>query len=164
MAIRAGFVGAVLLIPLFVGGCYRGYKSAEDLESEDRGPTACQKSCAQLGMHMSAFVLVEHTTSGCVCAPNQPPPGYPPPMPRRMPAGPAPQGAPPSPPAAPAGTPPAATPPASSQAPASPPPGPESQSEQGSAATAAAYVVIQAQRQAARRTAGQNQPVNYNHP
>lgn len=54
---------------LAVSACYRGYKSAKDLDSDERGPNACAKSCKDLGMQMSAFVLVEHGTSGCVCSP-----------------------------------------------------------------------------------------------
>jgi hypothetical protein len=53
-----------------LSGCYRGYKSAKDLDSDDRGPKACAASCKELGMTMSAFVLVEHQTSGCVCTPE----------------------------------------------------------------------------------------------
>lgn len=56
---------ALLALP----GCYRGYKSPKELDSDDRGPKACARSCKELGLEMSAFVLVEHQTSGCVCSP-----------------------------------------------------------------------------------------------
>lgn len=77
LAIRnwAVVTGVCLLIG---SGCHRGYKTAEDLDSDDRGPQACAKSCSDLGMQMSAFVLVEHGTSGCVCAPTGPAPAGPP--------------------------------------------------------------------------------------
>jgi hypothetical protein len=52
-----------------ISGCYRGYKSAKDLDSDERGPKACASACKHLGLEMSAFVLVEHQTSGCVCSP-----------------------------------------------------------------------------------------------
>jgi hypothetical protein len=64
----------VLLGSLLVAGCYRGYKSADELETDERGPTACAQSCRDLNMQMSAFVLVEHGTSGCVCSPVTAPP------------------------------------------------------------------------------------------
>lgn len=55
---------------LLQNGCYQGYKPADELEDDERGPRACYQSCLDLGMHMSAFVLVDHDTSGCVCSPN----------------------------------------------------------------------------------------------
>ena len=58
------------LVLLVTSGCYRGYKTAEELEGDDRGPTACASSCRELGMEMTAFVLVENSTSGCVCSPK----------------------------------------------------------------------------------------------
>ncbi len=51
-------------------GCQQGFKNANDLESDERGPKACSSACEDLGMRMSAFVLVEHATSGCVCSPK----------------------------------------------------------------------------------------------
>lgn len=51
--------------------CNRGFQSAADLESEQRGPKQCSASCESIGMKMAAFVLVEHSTSGCVCAPKE---------------------------------------------------------------------------------------------
>jgi hypothetical protein len=59
----------VLVVGTMLAGCYRGYKSAKELDSDDRGPKACAASCKDLGLQMSAFVLVEHQTSGCVCSP-----------------------------------------------------------------------------------------------
>ena len=58
---------ALLTLP----GCYRGYKSPKELDSDDRGPKACMSVCKQLGLEMSAFVLVERQTSGCVCSPKE---------------------------------------------------------------------------------------------
>src|SRR5262245_7250479 len=63
MQTRALFVALVL--PLVA--CQQGYKSADDLRADQRGPDACDQSCRELGMRMTAFVLVEHGTSGCVC-------------------------------------------------------------------------------------------------
>jgi hypothetical protein len=60
---------SVVLAALATGGCQRGYKTADDLEADDRGPRACWDSCKKLGLQMSAFVLVEHSASACVCAP-----------------------------------------------------------------------------------------------
>lgn len=51
-------------------GCNRGYMTASDLESAERGPKACSASCDELGMRMSAFVLVDRAAAGCVCSPN----------------------------------------------------------------------------------------------
>jgi hypothetical protein len=66
----------LLCVLLFVSGCNRGYQSAGDLEHAERGPTYCAKSCQELGMRMSAFVLVESNIAGCVCEPMmQPAPG-----------------------------------------------------------------------------------------
>ena len=65
---RYGVV-SLFLWGLSLSGCYRGYKDASDLEADNRGPSACAKSCKDLGMRMSAFVLVESTTSACVCSP-----------------------------------------------------------------------------------------------
>src|SRR5512142_898112 len=62
-------IAVVLLGGCAASACYRGYKSAKELDSEDRGPKACAASCKDLGMQMSAFVLVERQTSGCVCSP-----------------------------------------------------------------------------------------------
>lgn len=54
-----------------LSGCYRGYKSPRDLDADQRGPKDCAASCKELGLQMSAFVLVEHQTSGCVCSPPE---------------------------------------------------------------------------------------------
>src|SRR5262245_42896444 len=85
-----------------LAGCMRGYKSADDLNSDKRGPDACVKSCQELGLQMSAFVLVEAGMSGCVCSPPAPPPpqyapGPPAPVPAPPPAAPGTPGAPPPP-------------------------------------------------------------------
>ena len=51
-------------------GCNRGYMTASDLESAERGPKACSAACEELGMRMSAFVLVDRAAAGCVCSPD----------------------------------------------------------------------------------------------
>jgi hypothetical protein len=65
--ITTAVCAAITLLAL--SGCYRGYKSPKELDSDERGPKACARSCKELGLEMSAFVLVEHQTSGCVCSP-----------------------------------------------------------------------------------------------
>lgn len=60
---------ALPLVLVTLMGCYKGYKDASDLETDERGPGACAQACSDLGMRMSAFVLVENNTSGCVCSP-----------------------------------------------------------------------------------------------
>jgi hypothetical protein len=42
--------------------------SKAELESGAHGPAQCWKSCHELGMEMSALVLIEHARAGCVCA------------------------------------------------------------------------------------------------
>lgn len=62
-------IGATL--SLLLSACAHGYARTDELQSAERGPTACSASCEELGMHMSAFVLVDRSTAGCVCSPNQ---------------------------------------------------------------------------------------------
>jgi hypothetical protein len=50
-------------------GCSQGYRSASDLQDDERGPQHCAQRCQELGMQMGAFVLVEHAIAGCVCEP-----------------------------------------------------------------------------------------------
>lgn len=58
-------------LSVFAVGCQgSGFKSADDLESQQRGPKACAASCEQMGLEMAAFVLFEKDHSGCVCAPK----------------------------------------------------------------------------------------------
>ncbi|WP_437961020.1 hypothetical protein WME76_16240 [Sorangium sp. So ce119] len=103
---------------LALGGCNRGYQTAAELETAERGPTHCASSCYDLGMRMSAFVLVDRGVAGCVCEPVQAPAAaYPVP-----------------PPAAPAAPPPPAAAPAAQ---------PQSRA---SAGAAAGYAVLEAQR------------------
>ncbi|WP_433937082.1 hypothetical protein AB3662_20815 [Sorangium cellulosum] len=103
---------------LALGGCNRGYQTAAELEHAERGPTHCASSCHELGMRMSAFVLVDRGVAGCVCEPVQAPAAaYPVP-----------------PPAAPAAPPPPVAPPAAQ---------PQSRA---SAGAAAGYAVLEAQR------------------
>jgi len=59
-------------LALLFSGCQRGYLPADELEDDERGPSACVERCNQFGMYMSAFVLVDHETAGCVCSPEQP--------------------------------------------------------------------------------------------
>ena len=66
---HARALAAVLGAVFAFSGCYRGYKSPKELDSDERGPKACERSCKELGLEMSAFVLVERQTSGCVCSP-----------------------------------------------------------------------------------------------
>ena len=60
-------------LSLLLSGCFQGYKPADELADDERGPAACATSCQELGMYMSAFVLVDRDTSGCVCSPMQGP-------------------------------------------------------------------------------------------
>jgi len=60
----------VAMMGLLACGCGRGFKSADDLAQDKRGPRECEASCSELGMHMSAFVLFELEHSGCVCSPG----------------------------------------------------------------------------------------------
>ncbi|WP_437971848.1 hypothetical protein WMF04_22255 [Sorangium sp. So ce260] len=121
MGHRSAFVLAFMAVAaLALGGCNRGYQTAAELESAERGPTHCASSCHELGMRMSAFVLVDRAVAGCVCEPVQAPA--------------APYPAPP-----PAGAPPVAPPPAGAP-PAAPP------QSRTSAAAAAGYAVIEAHR------------------
>ncbi|WP_437581310.1 hypothetical protein [Sorangium sp. So ce887] len=76
MAHRSAFVfGFTAIAALALGGCNRGYQTAAELESAERGPTHCASSCYALGMRMSAFVLVDRGVAGCVCEPVQAPAG-----------------------------------------------------------------------------------------
>jgi hypothetical protein len=50
-------------------GCAPGYIKASELEQNGQGPAACNKSCSELGMRMTAMVLVGDTVPGCVCQP-----------------------------------------------------------------------------------------------
>src|SRR6478752_9313957 len=50
-------------------GCQPGYMKASDLESRGQGPSACIKSCEDIGMRMGALVLVGNDLPGCVCQP-----------------------------------------------------------------------------------------------
>lgn len=66
-------MAGIALACLASTGCYRGYKSASALESDKRDPKSCAATCKEFGLKMSAFVLVEHATSACVCAPADAP-------------------------------------------------------------------------------------------
>lgn len=58
-----------LLCSQLVTGCTPGYMKASQLEAQGQGPTACAKSCEDLGMRMTAMVLVGDSVPGCVCQP-----------------------------------------------------------------------------------------------
>jgi hypothetical protein len=122
--------------------CYRGYKSAEDLEKDERGPGNCAQSCQELGLRMSAFILVEHEASGCVCEPVPPPPQGFPPVPHPPAAAPGPA------------APPETDSTAPSQQPAAPEPGAGAAARRSTAAAAAGYVLM---RRAAQRAQMQRQ-------
>jgi hypothetical protein len=64
-------LGSLLGLVLAVGGsgCRPGYIKADKLEAQGQGPSACAKSCEDLGMRMAALVLVGDDLPGCVCQP-----------------------------------------------------------------------------------------------
>ena len=61
---RLAAMGLVLM-----AGCQPGYIKSKDLERQGQGPSACAKSCEDLGMRMTALVLVGDMLPGCVCQP-----------------------------------------------------------------------------------------------
>lgn len=65
---RFGWQGVAVLVALTTG-CTPGYMKASQLEARGQGPTACAKSCDDLGMRMAALVLVGNELPGCVCQP-----------------------------------------------------------------------------------------------
>ncbi|WP_437641393.1 hypothetical protein [Sorangium sp. So ce854] len=126
---RSAFGFALVAVSaLALSGCNRGYQTAAELETAERGPTHCASSCHELGMRMSAFVLVDRGVAGCVCEPlHAPPVAYPAQPPTGAYPAPPPAGAYPAPP------------------PAVPPPAAQPQSR-ASAGAAAGYAVLEAQR------------------
>src|SRR4051812_47984717 len=60
---------ALLLGTLMAVGGTPGYIKSGDLETRGQGPSACAKSCQDLGMRMTAMVLVGDDVPGCVCQP-----------------------------------------------------------------------------------------------
>jgi hypothetical protein len=52
-----------------MAGCAPGYMKSSELERKGQGPSACAKSCEDLGMRMTALVLVGDELPGCVCQP-----------------------------------------------------------------------------------------------
>jgi len=116
---------------------------ASKLESQDQGPAACSKACADLGMRMTAMVLVGDTVPGCVCQPLTVAPAPPARGAARPAPAPAPAPAPPSEPDA--------------HAPAS------DGSEPAAAAATGGYVVIAAAAAAARQQQQQQQQQMYKH-
>jgi hypothetical protein len=61
---RLAVVGLALM-----AGCTPGYMKSTELERKGQGPSACAKSCEDLGMRMTAMVLVGNQLPGCVCQP-----------------------------------------------------------------------------------------------
>jgi len=59
----------VLVLGAGLVGCAPGYIKSSDLEAREQGPAACNKSCKELGMRMTALVLVGDQQPGCVCQP-----------------------------------------------------------------------------------------------
>src|SRR6476469_4967827 len=104
------------LLSLVAGTGCAGYQTADTLERTKLGPNHCAKACYDLGMRMTALVLIESSATGCVCEPLQnaapPAPGLA--APTGAPPPPAPTGAPP-PPGAPQPPPPAQAPPHASR-------------------------------------------------
>src|SRR6478752_5058989 len=65
-----GSVVSVSMLALWACvGCQPGYMKASELESRGQGPSACAKSCEDIGMRMAAIVLVSNDLPGCVCQP-----------------------------------------------------------------------------------------------
>ncbi|HVY28474.1 MAG TPA: hypothetical protein VHB79_18085 [Polyangiaceae bacterium] len=132
-----------LVVAALAGACKDGYIRSTDLEREGQGPDACRSACQDIGMRMTAMVLVSDQVPGCVCQPLV-----------RMERS-APVAAPPSvaPAAAPA-VPPSAAPPAAPTPDAAPPAVPGATNEPpetGAAAATGGYVVIAAAVAAARQ-------------
>jgi hypothetical protein len=65
---RWAMLGYTLVVAL-VTGCTPGYIKSNELESKGQGPSACSKACEDIGMRMTAMVLVGDTVPGCVCQP-----------------------------------------------------------------------------------------------
>lgn len=63
-------ITAAALALLFNACAPRGYVRADELQDAERGPSECAATCEQLGMYMSALVLVDRGTAGCVCSPK----------------------------------------------------------------------------------------------
>jgi len=59
---------AVVALAL-MAGCTPGYIKSSELEQKGQGPSACTKSCEDLGMRMTAMVLMGDQIPGCVCQP-----------------------------------------------------------------------------------------------
>ena len=70
---------ALLIVALaglpLLSACFQGYATPDRLQTAQRGPEACADSCRKFGLQMSAFVLVDYATVGCVCAPMNAPAG-----------------------------------------------------------------------------------------
>ena len=59
----------VVLGLALMAACTPGYIKSSALERQGQGPSACAKSCEDLGMRMTALVLVGDMLPGCVCQP-----------------------------------------------------------------------------------------------
>jgi hypothetical protein len=136
--------GMAALFGVLLVGCVPGYIKANELEQRNQGPTACAKSCQDLGMRMVAMVLVGDTLPGCVCQVLQA--QSPAPNPENGPIT-----APPA--AAPASAPPAVAP--SSALPGTAPAA--DALNEGASASASGYVVIAAAAAARQQQAQQEQ-------
>ena len=68
-SLRVVFVAALVASGISGGCAPGGYINQEDLESRNQGPRGCAKSCEELGMRMTAMVLVGSSVPGCVCQP-----------------------------------------------------------------------------------------------
>jgi hypothetical protein len=63
---------------------HTGFIDREHLETIGQGPSGCVKSCEELGMRMTALVLVGNSVPGCVCQPLTTQPAAP--LPNNAPA------------------------------------------------------------------------------
>lgn len=64
------FMVAVAGLAASLAACTPGYMKAGDLDRLNQGPNDCARSCYEIGMHMTALVLVSNQLPGCVCQPN----------------------------------------------------------------------------------------------
>lgn len=156
---KIGGIGAICLVALATStsACVPGYIKPKELKAKGWGPDSCVKSCQDLGMRMTALVLVSQVPA-CVCQPlvtAAPPAAVAAPAPAAAPSA-APPVAPP-----PAASPPAAAPPASRGTPHAANDDPVL----GAAASAAGMLVIAAEEEARHQQQSYQPPSHtYNHP
>jgi hypothetical protein len=65
--VRRAAIAALLSLASACGP--RGYETTEHLEERGQGPEGCAQRCNELGMQMTALVLVDAHMSSCVCQP-----------------------------------------------------------------------------------------------